>query len=124
MRQDQHLQTIATRVTTTSALNPALTLCLMVCPLLFGLSGVLFYAGLTVPGSACICIASVPLLIACWQIVLFTLRDPNRLQREQHLENMLAIQNKIGVKEDGVVREIEIPAILTQNPISKEADSE
>lgn len=124
MRQDQHLQTIATRVTTTSALNPALTLCLMVCPLAFAIAGGLFYAGLHYPGALLSAVGIAPLAITCWQIVHFTRDDPDRLQREQHLENMLAIQNKIGIKEDGVVREIEVPAILTQNPLSKDADNE
>ena len=60
--------------------------------------------------------AIVPLLIACWQLIHFTLKDPSRLQREQHNERMLEIRQRIEVKEGGVIKQVPISSNLTGNP--------
>lgn len=112
-----HLASMATRVTTTSAMNPILMLVLMVAPLSFMVSLALFHLNQAVAGSFFAVVGAIPILLAGWQACYFTIKDPKRLQREQHLENMFAIESKIGVKSEEGIREIPISSTgLTDNP--------
>lgn len=117
MTVDQsHLSTIATGVSTTSVMNPTLTLCLIICPLSLVGAGSLFHFHQNIPASVILAMAIVPLMIACWQLIHFTLKDPARLQREQHNERMLEIRQRIEVKEGNTIKQVPISSKLTGNP--------
>lgn len=117
MKLDQsHLATLATKMTTSSAMNPALTLCLMVCPIAFVAAVSLFHFGLPWPAMAFVLVGVWPLGIAGWQLIHFTLKEPNRLQREQHLERMTEIQTMLAVKEGDNIRELPVSDQLAGNP--------
>jgi len=119
MSLDQsHLATMATRISTSSAMNPSLMLCLMVTPLCFLAAGSLFHLAQVLPALLFVLIGVVPLGIASWQLVRFTIRDPDRLQQERHIENKMLIQHRMGIKEDGQFREVPLALsdTLTGNP--------
>jgi hypothetical protein len=97
-------------------MNPSLILCLIVCPLSLIGSGSLFHFGQPVPASLMALIACWPIGIAGWQLIRFTIRDPDRLQREQHVEKMLQIRNHLGIKADDTITEIPLSTDLTSNP--------
>ncbi|RSU71321.1 hypothetical protein BRX37_21335 [Sphingomonas sp. S-NIH.Pt3_0716] len=127
MNSDQsHLATLATRITTSSAMNPALTMCLIAVPLCLSISGGLFFASQYIAASLFMLIGIVPAAIACWQLVYFTLRDPDRLQREQHVEKKMMIQQQIGVRTEDGMKEIpiQISPVMIANPEAKDATSE
>ncbi|RYG98290.1 MAG: hypothetical protein EON58_07555 [Alphaproteobacteria bacterium] len=103
-------------MSTSSAMNPALLLCLIVCPLAFTLGGSLFHFNHPIAATLMTCIGIYPLLITGWQVVYFTTRQPDRLQREQHIENMTQIRSRLGIKEDGKIIEVPVSQKLTGNP--------
>lgn len=105
-------------------MNPALILCLIVCPLALLGSGSLFHFGQPVPASLMALIACWPLGIAGWQLIRFTVRDPDRLQREQHVENMLQIRNHLAIKADDAITEIPLSTDLIGNPRLVSGDGE
>lgn len=125
MAYDQsHLATMATRASTSSVMNPTLMLCLIVCPL--GLTGAvsLFHFGQSVAASVVLAIVVAPITIACWQLIYFTKKEPARLQREQHNENMLAIRNRIEVKDGNSITQVPISNRLSDNPRIGDAGDE
>lgn len=111
-----HLSTIATGVSTTSVMNPTLTLCLIICPLALVGAGSLYHFHQDIPASVMLAMAIIPMLIACWQLIHFTIKDPARLQREQHNERMLEIRQQIVVKEGDSIKQVPISSNLTSNP--------
>ncbi|MDQ3125535.1 MAG: hypothetical protein M3Q74_08000 [Pseudomonadota bacterium] len=117
MNRDQsHLATMATRISTSSAMNPGLMLCLMVCPLAFSVAASLFYFDQQWPATLFVLIGCWPLGITGWQLIRFTKQDPDRLQRERHVENMLQIRNHLAIKQDDLITEVPIAINLTDNP--------
>lgn len=97
-------------------MNPALLLCLMVCPLAFAMAGGFFYAGLAFPAILFIAIGVFPLAIAGWQLIIFTNENPDRLQREQHIERMSEIANQLVVRDGNDLKTVAISNQLTGNP--------
>lgn len=125
MGQDQsHLATMARKITTSSAMNPALMLCLMVCPL--GIIGIstLFHVGLWIPAVILIVLTGFPLGIAGWQLIHFTKHDPNRLQGEQHVERMLQIRQAVAFKDGGELKEVTVSGDLVSNPALEDKSGE
>lgn len=119
MTYDQsHLATMATKASTTSVMNPTLMLCLIICPLALIGSVSLYQFHQPIPASALLLVGIAPLAIACWQLIHFTKVAPWRLQREQHNENMLAIQNRkaIEVRNGDETNLYPINSPLTENP--------
>ncbi|TCM08317.1 hypothetical protein [Sphingomonas sp. PP-CC-3G-468] len=117
MTYDQsHLATMATKASTTSVMNPTLMLCLIICPLALIGSVSLYQFHQPIPASVVLLVGIAPLAIACWQLIHFTKAEPWRLQREQHNENMLAIRNRIEVKEGDDIKQFPISSPLTGNP--------
>jgi len=110
---------VSRHIATSSALNPALLLCAICSPICFTLSyftdGLLragfFLAGIT------------PLTIAAWQIVRFTLNDPDRLQNDRHVENKMLI-SRFGVRQGEVTHEVIIPPSGEQGPNPLAEDDE
>lgn len=97
-------------------MNPALLLCLIVCPLAFLAAGSLFHFKQLFPALLFVTVGLWPLGIAGWQLIYFTKKDPNRLQRDQHNENMLAIKHQIAVKQGDKIVEVPVPDYLIENP--------
>lgn len=117
MEQDSsHLATIAHKVTTSSAMTPALLLCLIVCPVALLGTISLFYWEVWPAAILILLVGCVPLVMACWQIVHFTRTDPNRLQGEEHLERMLQIKQTIGIKDGDTLKMINVSGELGRNP--------
>lgn len=116
MAPTQHLATMARRLTTSSAMNPSLVLCLMVSPLSFGISGGLFYAHAAIPACMFVAIGFSPVAVALWQLVKFTNGDVSRLQDGTHNENMFRLSQGIGVREGDTVTERPISGSLMSNP--------
>jgi hypothetical protein len=125
MNQRQgHLAAIARNMTTTSAMNPVLLLCLIICPICLVSGGVMLARG-NLLGLIFMAFAGAPLLIACWQIVYFTMIAPDRLQREQHVEKMAAMRHAILQKTDAGLLELPVSAgALTSNPALEEVRGE
>lgn len=111
-----HLATMATKMSTSSAMNPALLLCLIVCPLAFLSAASLFHFDHVFAASLLILIGCWPLGIAGWQLIRFTTHAPDRLQREQHVERMLQIRSQLSVKGIDGIRDIPIHSELSNNP--------
>ena len=127
MKMDQnHLATLATRITTSSAMNPSLIMCLIAVPLCFGLAGAMFLTDRIWPALLFIVLGGIPAAIACWQLVFFTIKDPDRLQREQHVEKKMLIQQQIGIRTQDGMKEIPIALspMLTGNPQTEGAQGE
>ena len=97
-------------------MNPSLLLCLIVCPLAFGGAISLFHFKIVFGALLFTAIGFWPLGICGWQLIRFTLKDPDRLQREQHVENMLQIKSHLSVKDGGEIRQIPITGELVGNP--------
>lgn len=116
MGPQQHYVTMAKGITASSAMNPTLLLCLMVCPVCFIGAISLAHFGLVWPAGVAALIGGWPLGIAGWQLIRFTKYDPDRLQQEQHVQNMTQIRNALAVKDGGELREVTVSDILTSNP--------
>ena len=97
-------------------MNPALLLCLMVCPLAFAAAGGLFYAEQVFAALVFVIIGIWPLGIAGWQIIKFTNDSPDRLQREEHLERMFEMKSQLVVREGDKLKSVPISDHLTGNP--------
>jgi hypothetical protein len=103
--------TFARQISTSSAVNPSLVLCAIVAPLCLLLAYLTeppFNYGLASLGAA-------PILMTLWQIVRFTIKDPDRLQNDRHVEEKMRIGHLIGVNEGGQNREL--PIALTPTMI-------
>lgn len=97
-------------------MNPALLLCLIICPLSVVGAVSLFHFGQVVPAAVFTAMAAFPLGIAGWQLVRFTNRDPDRLQRDEHVQKMFQLQHLVGVKEGNGLKQIAVGGSLTENP--------
>lgn len=108
--------TLASKMTTSSAMNPGLVFCCIVVPigLLGGIS--FFHVGLPIPGAIFTLIGCYPIAIVGWQLIHFTNKEPDRLQREQHVEKMQEMRHALAVKDHGQITEIAITGDLTGNP--------
>ena len=104
---------VSKHLASSSALNPTLQLALMA-----------VLAGYTLAKFApypmnymAFVIGTLPILIACWQIVKFTINDPDRLQHDTHVENKMMI-SLIGENSADGSRQIVInnEGPLTDNP--------
>jgi hypothetical protein len=96
---------VSKHIATTSAMNPTLLLCLICTPVGLGLTAVTT----GVPRVALFVIAVLPMLLAIWQIILFTLSDRDRLHNEKHVENKMMI-SRLGVRIGDETQEIILPA--------------
>lgn len=111
-----HLATMAGRMTTSSAMNPGLLFCLMVTPVSIVASGSLFHFGHWMAGSGFAAIAAIPVAIVSWQLVRFTLKEPDRLQKDEHLQRMFELKNSVAIKDHGELVQIPVSSTLSQNP--------
>lgn len=84
-----------------SALNPTLSLSLVA---VAGGYGLAYFAPPPMSYAAFV-VGTLPVLIACWQIVRFTLIDPDRLQHDTHVENKMMI-SLIGENSDSGTKQI------------------
>lgn len=109
---------------TSSAMNPALLLCLIICPSCIVAAATLFAFNHPVPASVLLVIGCYPLGIAGWQLIRFTLKDPDRLQREQHIENKMQIRALVGIKDHGELKEVAVSGQLMGNPKLEDQSSE
>lgn len=117
MGNDQsHLATLASKISTSSAMNPGLIFCLVVTPV--GLLGAisLFQFGHPIAATLMSVIAAIPVAIVAWQIVRFTLRDPDRLQRDEHVQRMFQLRSTLVVKDGSTIREFNVSNDLSGNP--------
>ncbi|WDF71475.1 hypothetical protein [Novosphingobium sp. KACC 22771] len=110
------LSTIGLKLVTSSAMNPTLLLCLISMTICVPVSGFLFIRDLPIPASVLLAIGAAPLSVGLWQLIKFTNKDPDRLQREEHNENMLQIRNGLSVKEGGHIIHHPLSQNLTDNP--------
>lgn len=118
MRQNQsHLASLAKTISTSSAMNPALVLCMIICPLSLVVAGGLFWGNLIVPATLFFILGCSPVLVGLWQLVTFTVKDPDRLQREQHVERMTEIRGQLTVRRGDEVTAVPISNHLTSNTI-------
>jgi hypothetical protein len=97
-------------------MNPTLLLCVITIPVCIATSGWLFVENAVAPASIILAFGCSPIAIALWQIVRFTKTDPDRLQREEHNENMLQIRHGLSVKQGNMIIEMPISNQLTENP--------
>ena len=97
-------------------MNPALLLCLIVFPVSLISSASLFHVGAVLPASFFALLAVYPIGIAGWQLVRFTKHDPDRLQRDEHVQRMFQLQHTLGVKDEDKLLEITVSDHLTGNP--------
>lgn len=117
MKIDQpHLSLLATRISASSAMNPVLLLCLMVCPLAFAGAIGLFEFDRPIGAGVMTAVGCWPLAIAGWQLIRFTLDDPDRLQKEEHLRRMFELRQELTIKEGGKIVDLPISTRLTANP--------
>lgn len=111
-----HLSTMARRLTTSSAMNPSLMLCLMVSPLSLAISSGLFFAHAVLPAVLFISVGFAPVAVSLWQLVKFTNGDASRLQDGEHNEEMYRLSQSIGVRENDIITERPISGNLIGNP--------
>ena len=113
MNQFDGLARVTKTVATSTALNPTLMLAA-----LLGLPCFLLGFFSPVPISYLLDVCGVAVLVtAIWQIIRFTIHDPDRLQNDRHVENKMMIST-LGGKFGDEKLEIAIPAnaISTANP--------
>lgn len=125
MANDQsHLAAIAAKISTSSAMNPGLLFCLIICPLAIMGAISLFHLNHVVAGSVFVAIACYPILIVGWQLIRFTTIDPDRLQRDEHVQRMFKMQHTIGIKGQDGLKTIPIAGEMTSNPALEDRTSE
>lgn len=115
---------MAARMSTSSAMNPGLLFCLLVCPLCSVGAISLFHFGLWIPASIFTLMSCFPVAIVGWQLIRFTIKDPDRLQRDEHLQRMFELRSTVGIKDDGELKEITINGELEENPALEERSGE
>lgn len=125
MRDDQsHLATMAAKMSTSSAMNPGLLFCLLICPIsLIGATS-LFHLGHWFAAGILTAICCWPIAIVGWQLIRFTVSDPDRLQRDEHLQRMFELRSAVGIKEHGELKEIMISGELGGNPALEDQSEE
>lgn len=99
-------------------MNPVLVLCMIICPLSLAASGGLYWGKLFVPASLFFVLGCSPVLVGLWQLVTFTVKDPDRLQREQHVERMTEIRGQLTVRQGNDVTAVPISNHLTSNTLA------
>ncbi|MEO8722315.1 MAG: hypothetical protein ABI395_02160 [Sphingobium sp.] len=119
-----HLATLASKISTSSAMNPGLLFCLIVCPLSLISAVSLFHFEHVVAASIFTAIACFPISIVGWQLVRFTKNDPDRLQRDTHVQRMFQLQHTLGIKEHNTLKEITLAGDLTSNPALEDHSGE
>ncbi|WP_152542572.1 hypothetical protein [Sphingobium sp. Ant17] len=107
---------MAAKMSTSSAMNPGLIFCLMICPLSLGGSITLFRFGMPIPASALLAICCWPIGIVGWQLIRFTIKEPDRLQRDEHLQRMFELKSTVGIKDHGQIKEVTVSSQLATNP--------
>ena len=113
MNSLQGVAGVTKSIATSSALNPTLILCAICTPTMLTAA---YFA--TEPLSLMFStFAFFPPVIACWQIVRFTLSDTDRLQNERHVENKMIISQQ-GTRIGSADTDIMLPAneVLQGNP--------
>jgi len=116
MRQSHsHLNSVAKGITTSSAMNPSLVLCLIMCPISLIAACSLFVAGKVVPGGLFFLLGVSPAAVAMWQLVKWTNSDPDRLQREDHVERMTEMRGLLTVKAEDGLKAVPVSTLLTSN---------
>lgn len=113
MRELDGIAGITRSIATSSALNPTLILAAICTPASLVLSR--FSSGYE--QVALLAIAGAVPLVALAQIVWFTIKSPDRLQHENHVENKMLI-SRMGENSNDGARQILIDnnTILTENP--------
>jgi hypothetical protein len=94
------------QITTSSAVNP--TMLVSIAAMLIGFLGLRF-----APASSAFVfqiLILAPLTVFLCQVVFFTLKDPDRLQDDEHVENKMVIAKSIGMMKDGKPIEVKLPA--------------
>lgn len=94
------------KVTTRSVLNPLLWLCGIISPL----SLILAFAGDDAIRTPMLFFAGVPIVLISVAYTYFTVRDPDRLQSEEHLQELQRIKH-LGDNEVGEA----IPAVTIEH---------
>lgn len=105
-------------------MNPGLLFCLIICPLSLVGAVSLFHFGLWLPASVFTAICCYPIGIVGWQLIRFTIKDPDRLQRDEHLQRMFELRSTVGIKDHGQLREIAISGELGGNPALEDRTGE
>ena len=117
MGNDQsHLATLAAKMSTSSAMNPGLVFCLIVSPLALLSGASLFHVGTVWPALMFTGVGVFPIAIAGWQLIRFTRKDPDRLQRDEHVQRMFQLQHTVGIKEHDELKQVTVSGELTGNP--------
>ena len=105
-------------------MNPGLLFCLIVCPLSIIGAVSLFQFGHFIAAGVFTAIACYPMGIVGWQLVKFTNTDPNRLQRDEHVQRMFQLQHTVGIKDHDTLKEITVSGELTGNPVLEDRSGE
>lgn len=116
MKSEQsHLAAVARNMTTSSAMNPALLLTLIISPISVITGGSLIAAGYEA-GLYFLYLAALPVIITCLQLGYLTIAAPDRLQKEEHVEKMAALRQAITYKQDDRIVEAPVSTFNTHNP--------
>jgi hypothetical protein len=119
MRLNQsHLASLATTISTSSAMNPVLVMCLIICPFALAAAGGLYWAKHTIPATLFFVLGCTPVAVGLWQLIIFTINDPDRLQREQHIERMTQIRGQITVRQGEEINAVPVSDYLTSNSLA------
>lgn len=112
-----YLASVATNMRTSSVMNPTVIMAIAALVALVPAAVLLAKFGFPMFAAVTGFVAVLPMLVGCWQIIHFSLKDPDRLQREEHVERKIALQQQaIGIKVDNQIREVPVSAELTANP--------
>jgi len=99
-------------------MNPVLVMCLIICPLALAAAGGLYWGKHVLPATLFFVLACSPVAVGLWQLIMFTIKDPDRLQREQHVERMTEIRGQLTVRQGNEITAVPVSNHLTSNTLA------
>jgi len=106
---------IIQHISTSSALNPALIACAICVPTGLTLAGLASIIELKIVGAV---IALAPVVATTFQLLYFTIKEPERLQSEKHIEHKMVIAHQISIRKGDDIVDIALPiqSSVIENP--------